>query len=166
MHLEEDVNSLLADLMAHMRWADALVAEALMKSPPENTEATRLFAHVASVEHLWYSRIEGRAPDYAVWPALSVEDSRTLAARHADLFQALVDNPGAVALERVVAYRNSAGRDFTSAVSQIITHVAMHGSHHRGQIAQSIRASGQEPPYVDYIQFNRRYQPDQPNRSG
>jgi uncharacterized damage-inducible protein DinB len=57
-----------------------------------------------------------------------------------------------------VSYRNSAGREFTNTVADIVTHVAMHGSHHRGQIALKLRASGQEPPYVDYIQFARRDQ--------
>jgi uncharacterized damage-inducible protein DinB len=139
-----------------MRWADSLVADALERRTPPDPDAARLFAHVAAVEHLWYSRIQGRPPVHAVWPELSVADSRALAAQHADLLEQLLKVADATALARIVAYRNSAGRDFTSSVEEIVTHVAMHGSHHRGQIAHALRASGQEPPYVDYIQFMRR----------
>jgi uncharacterized damage-inducible protein DinB len=150
------MNDILLRLVGHMRWADAQFAGALEHDPPP--EAVRLFAHVASVEHLWYARIRGEPQQHAVWPALDVSQSRDLAAEHADFFERLVADSDGDALARVVAYRNSAGRDYRSPVDEIITHVAMHGSHHRGQIARSLREAGREPPYTDYIQFSRRDQ--------
>jgi uncharacterized damage-inducible protein DinB len=150
------MNDMLARLMAHMRWADNQFADALENDPP--AEAVRLFAHVASVEHLWYARIRGEPHQHAVWPSLDVAQSRQLAAQHADLFDRLVAESDDDALARLVSYRNSAGRDYRSPVGEIITHVAMHGSHHRGQIARVLRAAGREPPYTDYIQFSRRDQ--------
>lgn len=150
------MKDLLLRLVAHMRWADALVADALDAAP--EPDAVRLFAHVASVEHLWYSRIHARTPAHDVWPALSPRDARRLAATHADLFEQLVSGADDDALARIVSYRNSAGRDFTSSVADIVTHTAMHGEHHRGQIARALRAAGREPPYTDYIQFARRDQ--------
>jgi uncharacterized damage-inducible protein DinB len=146
----------LKRLVAHMRWADALVADELEAVPQPDPEAVRLFAHIASVEHLWYSRILGRAPDHAVWPPLPPREARTLAAEHAHLFEVLVTDGSD--LERVVDYRNSAGIDYRSSVSDIVLHTAMHGEHHRGQIARIVRAAGREPPYTDYIQFARRDQ--------
>jgi uncharacterized damage-inducible protein DinB len=147
--------NILLNLIGHMRWADALVADAL--NTKANADAQRLFAHIAAVENLWYSRIEGVPVAHAVWPDLAPVDARALAARHADLFEALV-NEGEAALQRPVAYRNSAGRNFRNTVEEIVTHVTMHGSYHRGQIARIIRASGGDPPYTDYIQFIRRDQ--------
>jgi len=156
--------NLLLDLLAHMRWADALVADALRETARQ-TERTRaadpvaLFAHIAGTEHLWYSRITNTTPEWAVWPDITVAESRAIAERHADLFETLVTGDGDASLERVVAYRNSAGRDYRNTVRDIVTHVTMHGSYHRGQIARLIRASGGEPPYTDYIEFRRRDQP-------
>ena len=152
------MNELLLNLMSHMRWADALIADALEHDAPNDAEATRLFAHIASVEHLWYCRVHGRTASYGVWPPLSVSESRTLATEHADLFTQLVRDADVTALARRVGYRNSAGRDFQSSIAEIMTHTAMHGSHHRGQILRHLRAAGHEPPYVDYIQFMRRDQ--------
>lgn len=157
------MNDTLLRLVAHMRWADSQFADALATNPltddnPAFADTVRLFAHIASVEHLWYSRILGRTPEHAVWPSLDVSQSRELAARHADLFEQLVTNADDDALSRAVAYRNSAGRDYRSPVGEIVTHVAMHGSHHRGQIARLLRHAGREPPYTDYIQFSRRDQ--------
>jgi uncharacterized damage-inducible protein DinB len=54
-------------------------------------------------------------------------------------------------LARPVAYTNSKGERWTSAVVDILMHVVMHSVHHRGQIAADMRAAGFEPPYVDYI---------------
>jgi uncharacterized damage-inducible protein DinB len=152
------VKELLVRLVEHMRWADAIVATALAGGDATRGEATRLFAHVAAVEHLWYARIHARTPEHAVWPQLDVSAARTVAAHHADLFEALVRDADDAALARVVRYRNSAGRDYRSSVADIVLHTAMHGEHHRGQIARLIRASGGEPPYTDYIQFARRDQ--------
>jgi uncharacterized damage-inducible protein DinB len=74
------------------------------------------------------------------------------------LFEQLLTTADDNALSRIVDYRNSAGRDYRSPVGEIITHVAMHGGHHRGQIARALRQAGREPPYTDYIQFSRRDQ--------
>lgn len=152
------MHQLLLRLLAHMRWADALVADTLTEDETPDSEAARLFAHIASVEHLWYSRIVGRPAEFAVWPGLSAGDARTLAARHADLFDALVTSADEVALARHVRYRNSKGRTYESSVADIVTHVCVHGGYHRGQIARQLRAAGREPPYTDYIEFTRRDQ--------
>src|SRR5678809_870044 len=140
------MKDLLLKLLDHMRWADALVADALESAPTPDREAERLFAHIASVEHLWYSRILGRQPDYAVWPSLAPGESRALASRQATVLEQLVTDADDAGLARVVRYRNSAGREYQNSVTDILTHVAMHGSHHRGQIVRQLRASGIEPP--------------------
>lgn len=153
------MKDLLLRLMRHMRWADALFANALDGDAPGTPpDATRYFAHIASVEHLWYSRINGAPAQHAVWPELSVAESRDLAAHHADLLEQLLVESDDAALRRLVDYRNSAGRAFKNSVGDIVTHVAMHGSHHRGQIARLLRRAGQDPPYTDYIEFARRDQ--------
>jgi uncharacterized damage-inducible protein DinB len=152
------MSEVLLNLMQHMRWADALIADALERDSIRDPKITGLFAHIAAVEHLWYARVQVRAPKFAVWPSLSIADARTLAAEQADSFEQLVQSADDRALARSVHYRNSAGHEYHSAVSDIVTHVAMHGSHHRGQIVQRLRAAGHEPPYVDFIQFMRRDQ--------
>src|ERR1043165_9105004 len=140
------MNDTLIRLIQHMRWADALFADALEAIPDPDAEAVRLFAHIASVEHLWYSRIHAVPPRNAVWPSLSPSESRALASEQTDLFEQLVRSANDDALSRLVDYRNSAGRDYRSSVHDIVTHTAIHGQHHRGQIARILRASGHEPP--------------------
>ncbi|MGH7618296.1 MAG: DinB family protein [Gemmatimonadaceae bacterium] len=152
------MNRALVNLVEHMRWADDLVADALEREPRAGDDVVRVFSHIAACEALWYARIQGRTSPVAVWPTLALAQARALAHEHAALFEQLVRSSSDDALAKRVHYRNSAGRDFESSVGEIVTHVAMHGSHHRGQILQLLRASGREPPYVDFIQFMRRDQ--------
>lgn len=151
--------SILLDLVGHMRWADRIVADALASAvrQPDRTrvaDPVSVFAHIAATEHLWYSRVRGTAAEVAVWPDITIAESRAIAERHADLFNEVVAG-GGDALDQIVSYRNSAGRDFRNSIRDIVIHVTMHGSYHRGQIARLVRASGGEPPYTDYIQFRR-----------
>jgi len=154
----------LLDMIAHMRWADTLVADSLIAGKarrsrqPPSEDPVALLAHIAAAEHLWYARIAGVTPIHAVWPDLSPSEARDVARAHADRFTQLVSRSGEPGLTRIVSYRNSAGRDFQNSVRDIVTHVTLHGSYHRGQIARIIRASGGDPPYTDYIQFMRRDQ--------
>jgi uncharacterized damage-inducible protein DinB len=54
-------------------------------------------------------------------------------------------------LDEGVAYRNTKGEFWTSTVGDILTHVALHASYHRGQIAAAVREAGGTPAYTDYV---------------
>ena len=59
------------------------------------------------------------------------------------------------ATDAPITYRNRAGDQFTSTLDAILTHVALHGSYHRGQIAALLRGADQTPNPTDYIAFRR-----------
>ncbi len=54
-----------------------------------------------------------------------------------------------------IVYRNTAGKEFTTALEDILLHVFLHGAYHRGQIAALVREGGDEPKPTDYIQWVR-----------
>ena len=58
-------------------------------------------------------------------------------------------------LAREVDYRNSAGQAFRNRVDDVLAHVALHGSYHRGQLALLARQGGGTPALTDYIAFVR-----------
>ena len=148
------MTDLLEKLYDHNWWAhDAIVAE-LRRAAPD-AETLRLLAHIVAAEHLWLSRIDDAKPRVAVWPALTLDEIAELEAENRTRFRELLARPDDTRLRRV-RYRNSAGNDFENDVESILTHVAMHGHYHRGQIARTMRAAGREPVYTDYIGFVRR----------
>ncbi len=145
----------LARLFELMAWADTRALEALRKSGGASELAQSELAHVLGAEHVWLSRLEGRPATVAVWPALSIDECEALARETRAGFRAFLERQDATSLERMVHYRNSAGAEFDSKVSDILLHVALHGSYHRGKIAAALRASGAEPAPTDYIGFVR-----------
>jgi uncharacterized damage-inducible protein DinB len=145
---------LLHDLYAHMWWAHDLLFEELRRAPPD-PETARLLAHIIAAEHLWLSRIDIAKPRVAVWPSLSVDEMAALESENRGRFKELISRRDDTRSRRV-QYRNSAGNAFDNSVEEILTHVALHGHYHRGQIARSMRAASREPAYTDYIGFVRK----------
>ncbi|HEY0154736.1 MAG TPA: DinB family protein [Longimicrobium sp.] len=148
--------SVLLSLMDHAAWADTRARAAIEHLPDgdERARAVRLYAHLAAAEHVWLSRLEGRTPVHPVWPDLSLADAAALAADSIAAFRRVAEG-AQDELARVVEYRNSAGLSFQNTVAEILTHVALHGSYHRGQIAALTRAGGGTPAATDYIMFAR-----------
>ena len=145
----------LLRLFRHMTWADERAVEALRESSGASELARTELAHVLGAEHVWLSRLEGRPARVAVWPDLSVEECATLAGETSAGVLGYLERLEERELERTVHYRNSAGAEFDSKVSDILLHIALHGTYHRGKVAAALRESGAEPAATDYIGFVR-----------
>jgi uncharacterized damage-inducible protein DinB len=144
----------LLAMLDHLRWADVRAGEALRTLPADAAgaaQARTLYAHVAAAEAVWLARLEGRAPEVGVWPSLAPDEATALAARTADALRAHVASLAPDALDAPVDYRNTRGEAHRSSVREIVTHVALHGSYHRGQIAQLVRQGGGAPAPTDFI---------------
>jgi uncharacterized damage-inducible protein DinB len=153
--MEETMEGILQRLVDHMKWADAQVLTKL-RSAPEDTAALKWYAHVLAAERVWFLRLHGQDwTTQRVWPAMSLDECSALAEQNAAQLHQYVTKLKDDELSRVVAYINSTGDSFSNTVSDILTHVAMHGVHHRGQIAASLRSNGVAPPALDFIRFAR-----------
>lgn len=139
----------------HLAWADRRAIATLRAAADVEPRAVSILAHVLGAEEVWLARLEGREPGNAVWPELDLDGCERLAEhvhRHMERF---LETLQLADMHRVVHYRNSAGVAFESKVSDILFHVALHGSYHRGQVALLARRGGGEPLYTDYIAFAR-----------
>ena len=145
----------LKRLAAHMRWADQRVLDGL-KRAEEPHEPLKFYAHILAVERVWYLRMhEENWTTIPVWPDYDLVQCEKLAHENAAMYEKLIAGLRDEDCSRVVAYKNSQNLDFTSAIGDILLHVMLHGSHHRGQIAHAMRRNGDTPPMVDYIMFVR-----------
>ncbi len=145
----------LDKLFAHLAWADEHALQSLRDGGDDVVQAHELLAHILGAELVWLSRIEGRRPEIAVWPDLTLDECAALARRVCTSYERLLDGLDEAALARNVHYTNSAGLEFDSTVGDILMHVALHGAYPRGQIALLVRAGGSTPAPTDYIQFTR-----------
>lgn len=108
-----------------------------------------------AAEHVWLNRLRQTKARYAVWPTLDVAECAEVGKENAAAFKKYVDDADAPTLATEIPYVNSAGQSFVSRVDDILTHVALHGAYHRGQIATLVRQGAGKPVSTDYIAFAR-----------
>jgi RimJ/RimL family protein N-acetyltransferase/uncharacterized damage-inducible protein DinB len=143
-------------MLGHQTWADRRALAAIEAGQGAPDAALKLLSHILGAEHVWLTRLSGRRAEVAVWPQLSPEQCRDLVGVNDLGFREFIFGLGEVTdLRRVVEYRNSAGEELATEVGDILTHVFLHGSYHRGQIAQLLRLAELAPMPTDYIAFVR-----------
>ena len=142
----DDARSRFRRLFAYDAWANREALESVRVISDPSQRALGLLAHVIGAEWLWLARLTEAAPRLAVWPRL------TFGERDAELthlpagWTAYLDLLDATRLQAPVGYMNSKGERWTSTVEDVLAHVPMHSSYHRGRIAFAVRAAGHEPP--------------------
>ncbi len=146
------------DLLLHFRrlfsynvWANREVIANLRAAGNPPTKSMTLISHIIAAETVWIERIEGKKQSVAVWPQFSIDECADRAADLARRWNEFLGALGEDGFTRPVTYKNTVGAEWTSNVIDILTHVTMHGTYHRGQIALDVRNAGQSPAYTDYI---------------
>ncbi len=140
----------LQRLFAFEDWANRLEVEHLRSA--STPRALTLLAHIIGTQWVWYARLRGEKPRMPVWPELTLDDcERSIDLLRGHWSEYLETAP----LNDSIAYINSKGESWTSRVDDVLTHVVLHGSYHRGQIATVLRGAEITPPYTDYIQCTR-----------
>lgn len=148
----------LKHLIKYTRWANSQVIEEMISHVDVPAKAVTWMAHILAAEHLWLDRMTNDPRNHLVWPDWKLyeclEQQQELERRWLKFFESMVDAD----LNRAVSYTNSQGKNYTNSVSEILTHLALHAPHHRGQINAELRAMGYDPPYIDYIEAVRTKQ--------
>jgi len=148
----------LARLVGHLEWANGFLLDSLRNGEEPSARVKKLLSHVVGAERLWLSRISRESPPAPpVWPDLPLEECGRLAAENVARLRRLLESSDDAGLARGVTYTNSRGETFTSRIDDILLHVCMHGSYHRGQIAAQRRADTREPVNTDYITWVRSH---------
>jgi len=141
-------------LFDHLEWADQAVLAALEARPDAPADAFRLAAHMLNAELVWLARIAGET-EPPLHDEADLADYRERAARARAGWNDLLGDLAAGRLAAAVAYTNTKGEPFRTALEDILLHVALHGAYHRGQILRIVAGTGQPVPWVDYIAWVR-----------
>lgn len=150
------------DLLEHLRrqftydaWANREVLGLTVCLDPQ-ARPLRLLAHILSAELLWLQRIRRQPQSLPVWPDFSFDQCQSQISDLTLLWPEYLAEISASSLSEDVAYQNSKGECWNNTVEDILTHVLLHSSYHRGQIASEMRAGGKQPAYTDFIHAVRR----------
>ena len=147
-------------MFAYDDWANRECLAAMRAANSVPADALGRMAHILSAQKLWLERILKQPQSMPVWPSSTLHECAALADEMSSAWRNYLERvanqfaPGS--LDDKVEYRNSKGELWSSRVEDILTHVLLHSTYHRGQIALQMRASGMEPAYTDFIHAVRQ----------
>jgi uncharacterized damage-inducible protein DinB len=145
----------IQSMFKHLHWANQRILETLQNGQ-ENKKAINLFSHILHAENVWYTRLKGADSSHLpIWSEVSIESCVEMVNQNHHNYDEFLSTLSNSDLDQLVSYKNSNGTEFNNSIRDILTHVALHGQYHRGQINQLLRAADKEPISVDYIIFRR-----------
>lgn len=146
----------IQSMFKHVHWANLRILDTLKDSDEENKQAKNLFSHILHAENVWLTRIKGADSSHLpIWAEVSLDSCAEMVDHNNHNFTEYLSNLSNSELDQILIYKNSKGDEFQNSMRDILTHVALHGQYHRGQINQLLRGAGLEPISVDYITFRR-----------
>ena len=146
----------LREMFLYDDWAnhEALSSLMEMEHPPER--ARKVMAHIVAAELLWMARLQQGQQKTPVWPEFGLSDCEHQLRELRQGWELFLAGMTDSDLDREIAYTNSKGEQYANAVRDILMHVLMHGTYHRGQIAAAVRDRAGEPAYTDFIEAVRK----------
>ena len=140
----------------HVNWANQRILETLQSIEDGNQEVNRLFSHILFGERIWITRLQGLdSSQLLVWSDVDIEICAELVMLNEVSFKEYLTDLVEPDMDKLIFYTNSKGTEFKHSARDILTHVALHGQYHRGQINSRLRADGFEPVNIDFITFAR-----------
>lgn len=144
-------------LFAYDRWANERMLQAFEAVAPLDGSSliARLFSHILAAQQMWLRRVQGSDltgltpwpdPEPEAWPRL-LQTVQAAWLEQVETREATWETP--------ITYQNTRGRSFETPLHEIVTHIIIHGQHHRAQIAIHLRNQGLTPPHTDFIFFTR-----------
>lgn len=144
----------LRELFRYNDWANRRVLVALKEN--DSQRSREIFAHLLTTEAEYYARLYGKdSTGFDFWPTLSLEECGKLAKEIAEQYEKLLRRFDEEGLDLYTKYKTSEGVRHENSFRELLTHVLLHSSIHRGNIILKLREEGFEPPKTDYIIYLR-----------
>ena len=144
----------LRELFRYNDWANRRIVVALKENECER--ARQILAHLVTTEHEYFERLYGKdSTGFDFFPDLTVAECGELAKATAERYERLLRGFDEEGLDIVARYRTSEGKRVENTYREILSHVVIHSSIHRGNIMLKLRESGFVPPVIDYIIYLR-----------
>ena len=146
------MKSYFQKLFEHEHWANIKVLETFLEARQAPDRAHEIISHMAAAQKIWIERMSGTSSDTKVWALYAKEAIRGLFDTNYQALQEILQRQD---FDRLVSYTNSRGEHHSSSLSDILTHLALHASYHRGQIILLIKGQVEKLPATDYIFYYR-----------
>jgi uncharacterized damage-inducible protein DinB len=139
----------LVKLVRHCTWANGAWIDFIADNCPADEYLLQRMSHILLGEQAWFQRLDGRDPDRRIWNVMAMPELREKQKEHQGIYAESMNGD----LGRVIEYARFTGERYQSPVSDILLHLTLHGTHHRGQMAVYVSGKGLKPVHTDFIQF-------------
>ncbi|MDF2431165.1 MAG: hypothetical protein JWP44_796 [Mucilaginibacter sp.] len=145
-----------ARLFNYDHYANALMLDIIIKAGSPQ-KPVQLMAHLLAAQQIWINRCKALpAIGGALWPDWSADTLPGIMTENSIQWGDFIDGLQPEDFDKIISYKNSKGEDFENNLTDILTHVINHGTHHRAQAGQHLKAAGFELPMMDYIFYVRQ----------
>jgi uncharacterized damage-inducible protein DinB len=156
---------LIRALYEYNEWANNRVLKAASKLTDEEFAGAQgasfdsvqgNLGHVVAAQMAWLERWTRGANSTPTTQLASIRGREGVGAAYEESHAALREFLSSLTEERLesaLSYRNSTGIAFERVLWQLMTHVANHGSYHRGETSMALTAMGHNPGDLDYLYF-------------
>jgi uncharacterized damage-inducible protein DinB len=144
-------------LFEYDRFANQTIVKAI-RSANNPVKAVHLMSHLLAAQLIWLLRCEDIKPDIPIelWPGDDEVNFEKIVNYNSGFWLSYVKILSADDFDKEIAYQNTKGTPYQSKLSDILAHVINHGTHHRAQIGQQLKFTGEENlPNTDYIFYIR-----------
>ncbi len=144
----------LRELFAYNDWANRRIIACLKSNHSE--KARKILAHLLITEKEYFERLYGKdSTGFDFWQDLSAEDCGDLAKENAENYKRILKRFDEEGLGQIARYKTSEGVPHENTFRELLTHVLVHSSIHRGNIITKMREENFTPPAIDYIIYLR-----------
>jgi uncharacterized damage-inducible protein DinB len=157
----------LRSLLEFNAWANAEMYEKVRALPPEEVKKQRKTGlqsihvslnHLLAIDHIWLAHMQGQTHDIETLRTELHEDFDSLWVARQAMEQTLVDYLDSLSedeLEEIVDYTLIGGKTGSLSRAMCFTHLAIHGSYHRGWISDMFGQADAQPALLDIPVYER-----------
>ncbi|WP_292939714.1 MULTISPECIES: DinB family protein [unclassified Mucilaginibacter] len=119
-------------------------------------KAADLMAHIFNAQQIWLNRCTQKPMnDLKPWDRIEANNLTDTNDKNFSQWCDYINGLQLSDFERVINYINFSGLSFNDQLIDIVSHVVNHGTHHRAQVGQLLKAAGAELPATDYVHYIR-----------
>jgi uncharacterized damage-inducible protein DinB len=164
---------LMKSLLAYQAWANDELLESLAGLDPrlhgrERHAALRLMNHIHVVSRIFAAHLTGKAHGYDSDNTVATPEPAELRAAAGETDRWYIGYLEAVSereLAEPVGFTFTDGDKGCMTRQEMLTHVVLHGSYHRGEVGRILADAGLTPPWDTYAVHLHRGEPSRRSRT-
>lgn len=144
-------------LFNYDRYANQLISDTIIKAGSPG-KSVQLMAHLLMAQQVWLNRCKSLPPPNGVlWPDWDANRFEQLIKANHRAWINFLDYSNFDDFDKIIKYKTLKGDSYESKLSDILTHIINHGTHHRAQAGQHLKSAVIDLPITDYIFYIREH---------